>query len=94
MCLIGIYFLKVSFAWDPAKNEPLKSERGISFEELEIAIGTDLLTEFENPGYPGQQILIVRCRGMIWAIAAETRGKIQWLATAYPSRKWRKKYGP
>jgi len=52
------------YQWNPEKNEQLKAERGLSFEQMVMHIeGGDLLAVSEHPNqgrYPGQQILVVR----------------------------------
>ncbi|MFZ0889472.1 MAG: hypothetical protein WA005_13545 [Candidatus Binataceae bacterium] len=52
------------FSWSTAKNEKLKAERGISFEEIvyHIAQG-DILDLLEHPKqerYPGQRLFVVK----------------------------------
>ncbi|MFZ1134331.1 MAG: hypothetical protein WAN69_05265 [Candidatus Korobacteraceae bacterium] len=52
------------FTWNEAKNEKLKVERGIGFEEVVFLIGKgDLLDVLEHPNqqrYRGQRIFVVR----------------------------------
>lgn len=52
------------FAWDEAKNENLKAERGIGFEEVVFHIERgDLLDILEHPNQQrsgGQRIFVVR----------------------------------
>ena len=81
------------FAWDETKSAKLKEERGASFEELrEEILEGGLLGSEENPSKEGQFLLIVRLESEVWAVVAERRGERIRLVTAYPSRKWRKKY--
>jgi len=58
-----MYIMKY-FDWDPEKNERLIKERGISFEEVLIAIeGGYLLDIVEHPNkakYPGQKVFVVQ----------------------------------
>lgn len=46
--------------WDPAKNEYLKNERGVSFEDVLFHMDAgDVLDVFDHPNqerYPGQKI--------------------------------------
>jgi len=82
------------FEWDEAKSRKLKAERGASFEELEDAIADGhLLGAVIHAGNPGQELWIVRLSGAVWVVVVEHRGRRTRLVTAYPSRKWRKKYG-
>jgi hypothetical protein len=46
--------------WSPEKNELLKAEREISFEEIALLIEAgNILGIEENPGYPNQKIYIL-----------------------------------
>jgi uncharacterized DUF497 family protein len=51
------------FAWNPQKNERLKQERGVGFEEVVFHIERgDLLDILEHPNqarYTGQRIFVV-----------------------------------
>jgi uncharacterized DUF497 family protein len=55
------------YSWDPEKNERLKLERGVSFEDVVFHIGTgDEVDLFEHPNqarYPGQKISVVLIEG-------------------------------
>lgn len=52
------------FSWDPAKNEKLKAERGISFEEVVFHVERgDVFDILEHPNerkYGGQRIFVMR----------------------------------
>jgi uncharacterized DUF497 family protein len=64
-----------TFRWNAAKNQRLQRERGVSFEEIVIAIGEGRLLdvlEHRNPGrYPRQK---VRCVNM--PISSHTLRKV------------------
>jgi putative transposon-encoded protein len=51
------------FRWSAEKNERLKSERAISFEEIVLAIGEgglmDIVVHPNQRRYPGQVVLVV-----------------------------------
>ncbi len=80
--------------WDPKKNELLKKERGISFEEISYYIESgQLLGIEENPNRTNQKIYIVEVEDYVVIVPyVETENEI-FLKTAFPSRKYRKKYG-
>lgn len=84
------------YAWNEQKNDWLKTQRGISFEEviLHIVAG-DLLDVTEHPHpdkYEGQQIFIVRIRDYAWLVPfVENEDRI-FLKTIIPNRKATKKY--
>ena len=82
--------------WNSDKNLALKAERGISFEEVLVAISQGaLLDVVEHPNkekYPNQRIFIVRIRGYAFLVPfVETDGEI-FLKTIIPSRSATKSY--
>lgn len=82
--------------WDPQKNEKLKKERGISFEEVrETILAGDILASDKNSARLGQRIFIVRLHGYVHVVPYvrdDQRNII--LKTIYPSRKFQKLYSP
>jgi uncharacterized DUF497 family protein len=70
-----------TYVWNEEKNQRLKSERGVSFEEIivHIAIG-DVLDIVEHPNpekYKGQRIFIVKMRDYAWLVPfVESEDKI------------------
>jgi len=82
------------FEWDEAKSRKLQAERGASFEDLVEAIAAGhTLVEIAHPSQIGQTLLIVRRKETVWVVITERRAQRIRLVTAYPSRKWKKKYG-
>lgn len=84
------------FAWDNEKNQRLKGERGISFEEVVFHIEKgDLLEIVEHPNperYQGQRIFVVNIEGYAYLVPfVETEYEV-FLKTIIPSRKATKKY--
>lgn len=84
--------------WDEAKNNLLKTERGISFEDFARKIGEgQLLDDIKHPNtdnYPNQKIFIVELDNYAYVIPyVEDREKNEIvLKTAFPIRKMTKKY--
>ena len=80
--------------WNPEKNEILKRERGISFEEIAYVIESDQVIGIEeNPGHPNQKMYILEIDNYAIVVPyVENNGEI-FLKTAFPSRKYTKKYG-
>lgn len=84
------------YNWDPSKNEKLKAERDISFEEVVFHIrqGNEV-DVFEHPNqerYPGQKISVVLIEGYAYLVPyVESETEI-FLKTIIPSRKATKKY--
>jgi uncharacterized DUF497 family protein len=84
------------FDWNSDKNEKLIAERGISFEEVVVALEEgkllDILSHGNAKKYPGQRVLIVEIQGYACAIPyVEDDDKI-FLKTIIPSRKYTKRY--
>ena len=84
------------FEWDDKKNKKLKKERNISFEEIIKAVASggliDVLYHPNREKYPNQKLLIVNLKGYAWVVPFEERGDKLRLITAYPSRKFTKRY--
>jgi hypothetical protein len=80
--------------WSHEKNELLKAERGISFEEIALLIETgNILGIEENPGRPNQKILILEIDNYAFIVPfVESQDEI-FLKTAFPSRKYTKRFG-
>lgn len=79
------------YQWSSAKNEQLKAERGLSFEQMVMHIeGGDLLAVSEHPNqarYPGQQILVVRVGNYAYLVPFVKSDEGRFLKTIIPSRK-------
>ena len=80
--------------WSPEKNKILMTERGICFEEIAYLIEAGkILAVEENPGHPNQKIYILDMEGYAVIVPfVETENEI-FLKTAFPSRKYTKKFG-
>jgi uncharacterized DUF497 family protein len=80
--------------WDPEKNELLKQERGISFEEIAYLIESGIVIGIEeNPGYPNQKMYILEIDNYAIVVPYVENDDAIFLKTAFPSRKYTKKYG-
>lgn len=79
------------YRWDSAKNERLKAERGVSFEQVVVHIEQgDLLAIYEHPDrrrYPNQSILVVRMAGYAYLVPFVESEEGRFLKTIIPSRK-------
>jgi uncharacterized DUF497 family protein len=84
------------FRWNAEKNEMLKSERGISFESIVVAIETggllDILTHPNQSRYPKQRVLIVACDNYVYLVPFVEETDYFFLKTVIPSRKTAKDY--
>jgi hypothetical protein len=85
-----------SFRWDPEKNERLKAERAISFEEIVLAIEEgglkDILVHPNQGRYAGQVVLVVAYRGYAFLIPSVEEKEHYFLKTIIPSRKATRDY--
>jgi uncharacterized DUF497 family protein len=86
----------VKFSWNPKKNEWLKKERKISFEEISLYLGDGKVwkvTDHPNPErYPNQKVFLVPIDEYIYFIPFVMDGDSFFLKTAIPSRKATKDY--
>ncbi len=84
------------FSWNEEKNERLKRERNISFEEVVFHIGRgDLLDIVEHPNperYQSQRLLIVNIDNYGYLVPSIESEEEVFLKTIIPSRKATKKY--
>ncbi|CAB1058295.1 hypothetical protein D1BOALGB6SA_3051 [Olavius sp. associated proteobacterium Delta 1] len=80
--------------WSSEKNEILKAKRGISFEEIAYLIESgQILGIEENPGRPNQKIYIVEIESYAVIVPFVEKDNEIFLKTAFPSRKYTKRYG-
>lgn len=81
--------------WDNEKNDWLILNRGISFEEISDKILNDHnLIILENPTRKNQQYFLVEIDNYTWIVPfLITEDNTIVLKTAFPSRKFHKKYG-
>ena len=84
------------FDWDENKNESLKKERGVTFEEIVFLIENDgLLAVEDHPNqkkYPGQKIYVVCIDGYAYLVPFVEKDNRVFLKTIIPSRKATRKY--
>lgn len=80
--------------WNVKKNEQLKTERGISFEEIALIIESGYILGIEeNPGRSNQKIYILEIENYAYIVPFVENEKEIFLKTAFPSRKYTKRYG-
>ena len=80
--------------WSYAKNERLKTKRGISFEEIAYLIESgQILGIEENLGWPDQKIYILEIESYAVIVPFVEKDNEIFLKTAFPSRKYTKRYG-
>ena len=79
------------FRWDADKNEQLIRERGVSFEQITVAVENgDLRQIVRHPNtmkYPRQSIMIVGIDGYAFLVPFVEEADYYFLKTIIPSRK-------
>jgi uncharacterized DUF497 family protein len=84
------------FRWDNEKNEWLKENRGVCFEQIVILLEReDVLEVMEHPNkdkYHGQMIAIVKINDYAYLVPYKQEGEDIFLKTIIPSRKATNKY--
>ena len=84
------------FRWNPDKNEQLKDGRGLSFEQIAVAIEAggllDILTHPNVAKYPNQRVLVVASDGYVYLVPFIEETEYYFLKTVIPSRKATRDY--
>lgn len=84
------------FRWSPEKNETLKTERGVSFESIVVAVESggllDILAHPNQAKYPRQRVLVVACDSYVYLVPFVEEENYFFLKTVIPSRKATKDY--
>ena len=80
--------------WNPEKNEILKRERGITFEEIAYLMESGQIIGIEeNSGRSNQKMYILEIENYAVIVPFVENDKEIFLKTAFPSRKYTKRYG-
>ena len=84
------------FRWSSEKNRQLKIERGVSFEQMVVAMDDGgLLDILEHPNaakYPKQKVLVVGSDGYASLVPCVEASDHVFLTTVIPSRKATRDY--
>ena len=79
------------FRWNSEKNESLKAARGISFENVVVAVASGgLLDTVAHPNqakYPRQKVMIVAIENYAYLVPYVDEDDFYFLKTVIPSRK-------
>ncbi|MGI0481348.1 toxin [Geminocystis sp. CENA526] len=85
-----------NYIWNEEKNEKLKQERGVSFENVIEAIKNNqvlAITETLNKEkYPNQFVIIVLIRDYVYCVPYIKEDNRIFLKTIFPSRKMKKQF--
>lgn len=89
-------FTVTYYKWNHEKNEKLKAERGIGFEQVILHIERgDLINVAEHPNqskYPNQQMLVVKIKNYAYLVPFVEDEEGRFLKTIIPSRKATREY--
>ena len=84
------------FRWSPEKNEQLQLDRGISFENMVVAMESggllDILAHPNLAKYPKQKMLVVASDGYAYLVPFVEEDDHFFLKTVIPSRKATRDY--
>jgi hypothetical protein len=84
------------FRWNHEKNERLKSERGVSFEQVVLAIESggllDLLQHANRAKHPNQSVFVVAIGEYAYLVPFIEESEYYFLKTIIPSRKATRDY--
>jgi hypothetical protein len=84
------------YDWNDEKNELLKKLRGVSFEQVVLAIVSgDLIDRVKHPNpekYPNQKVFLVRIEDYIYSVPYVEDDEKMFLKTIIPNSKVTKKY--
>ena len=76
------------FDWDETKNEWLKSERGVGFEDVLIAVEEgNVLDDLEHPKRKNQRQMVIKHNNYAYLVPYVENNEKLFLKTMYPSRK-------
>jgi len=86
-----------TYRWDEKKNEQLKESRGISFEEIVLALESggllDVLAHSNPKRYPNQKVLVVAVMEYVYLVPHVEEPDRVFFKTIIPSRKATRDYG-
>ncbi len=84
------------YDWNDEKNKTLRKLRGVSFEQVELAIESgDLVDRVKHPNpekYPNQKVFLVRIENYIYSVPYVEDNEKIFLETVIPNRKATKKH--
>jgi len=86
-----MYNINMKYEWNPGKNEWLKKERNISFEQIIFHLSKgDVWKISDHPdqmNYPGRQIYFVIVEGSIYLVPHVVEREHIFLKTIIPNKK-------
>ena len=84
------------YDWNDEKNELLKKLRGVSFEQIVLAIVSgDLIDRMKHPNpekYPNQRVFLVKIEDYVYSVPYVEDDEKMFLKTIIPNSEATKKY--
>ena len=84
------------FNWDNEKNEKLKRDRGVSFEQIVMLIQNgyvlDILEHTKKEKYQNQKLYIINIENYAYIVPFIDKKDERFLITIFPSRKYTNRY--
>ena len=84
------------FDWNDEKNQKLKSERGVTFEDVVYHIThgglLDVIEHSNQKRYPEQKIFVVNIEEYVYIVPFVEEDEMVFMKTIIPSRKMTKLY--
>ncbi len=84
------------YKWNKEKNERLKIERGVSFEQITMHIERgdvlDIVAHSNQGKYPNQQLIVVEINDYVYLVPFVENENGKFLKTIIPSRKATRDY--
>ena len=84
------------YDWNDEKNKLLKRLRGVSFEQIELAIASgdliDRLKHSNSEKYPNQMVFLVKIEDYIYSVPFVEDDEKVFLKTIIPNRKATKRH--
>jgi hypothetical protein len=80
--------------WGEDKNRWLRRNRGVSFDQIAgMILAGQYLDVLRHPSRTGQEIFVIRIESYTWAVPFVSDKDSIFLKTAFPSRKFHRRYG-
>ena len=84
------------FSWDPHKDEWLRRNRGLSFDDVVYYMTHGgLLDDIPHPNqalHPGQRLYVIAIDNYVYLVPFYRDGDVESLRTVYPNRKYTRAY--
>lgn len=77
------------FKWDRTKEEKIKKERGVSFDDV---LSSKFMGAEEHPTRGNQIVLLFKLNEYVWVVPCVEEEEYYFVKTMFPSRKYTRKH--